>query len=327
MKYFSVDDQIRIVNSAVLKASMSAVFDAVNQHPEGLFRYKIAKFLGKRKEVYGNYPMGFLYWGLSEYILMYNEKKLISCISEKIAGMFHSDGNLKYKISVVDQVPMGCCFINMYKLTFDNKYKVAAHYIANYLLGRFETDRILYRCHSNVQLVDTLGMIVPFLCMYSELIGDGKYYKIARSVYDDFSTHANTLTGFPVHGYDTTTGIHLGSSNWGRGLGWYLLAKAYLGDKNDSINSLLSSITYVQFPFQGYSIVDSSVALLCELYKVLISSDYVPNFSQLHSFIRQDGLIDFCTGDTCGFNDYASYYGLGGLANGLYLLLLSKSNV
>ena len=32
MKYFSVDDQIRIVNSAVLKASMSAVFDAVNQH-------------------------------------------------------------------------------------------------------------------------------------------------------------------------------------------------------------------------------------------------------------------------------------------------------
>ena len=121
--------------------------------------------------------------------------------------------------------------------------------------------------------------------------------------------------------------LHLGSSNWGRGLGWYLLAKAYLGDKNDSINSLLSSITYVQFPFQGYSIVDSSVALLCELYKVLISPDYVPNFSQLHSFIRQDGLIDFCTGDTCGFNDYASYYGLGGLANGLYLLLLSKSNV
>lgn len=55
MKYFSVDDQIGIVNNAVLKASMSAIFDSVNQHPEGLFRYKVAKFLGKRKEVYGNY--------------------------------------------------------------------------------------------------------------------------------------------------------------------------------------------------------------------------------------------------------------------------------
>lgn len=76
MKYFSVDDQIGIVNNAVLKASMSAIFDSVNQHPEGLFRYKVAKFLGKRKEVYGNYPMGFLYWGLSEYILIYNEKKI-----------------------------------------------------------------------------------------------------------------------------------------------------------------------------------------------------------------------------------------------------------
>ena len=74
MKYFSVDDQIRIVNSAVLKASMSAVFDAVNQHPEGLFRYKIAKFLGKRKEVYGNYPMGFLYWGLSNIYLCIMKK-------------------------------------------------------------------------------------------------------------------------------------------------------------------------------------------------------------------------------------------------------------
>lgn len=327
MKYFSTDSQMDIVNSAVVKASMSTSFDSVNQHPEGLFRYKVTKFLGKRKEIYGNYPIGFLYWGLSEYVLMHNETNLILRMDKKITEIFREDGSLKYKISVIDQVPIGCCFINMYKLTFDDKYEIAAHYIANYLLGRFETDRILYRCHSNVQLVDTLGMVVPFLCMYSELVGDEKYYNIARNVYDEFLTHANTSTGFPVHGYDITTGIHLGSSNWGRGLGWYLLAKAYLGDKNNSINSLLSSITYVQFPFQGSSIVDSSVALLCELYKVLIYSDYTPNFSQLHSFIRQDGLIDFCTGDTCGFNDYASYYGLGGLANGLYLLLLSKSNV
>lgn len=101
--------------------------------------------------------------------------------------------------------------------------------------------------------------------------------------------HANILTGFPVHGYGTTTGIHLDSSNWGRRLGWYLLAKAYLGDKNGSINSLLSSMTYVQFPFQGYSIVDLSVVLLCELYKVLISSDYVPIFlNYILLFVKMD---------------------------------------
>lgn len=44
-------------------------------------------------------------------------------------------------------------------------------------------------------------------------------------------------------------------------------------------------------------------------------------------FFYSSRWIDFCTGDTCGFNDHASYYGLGGLANGLYLLLLLKSNV
>ena len=47
-------------------------------------------------------------------------------------------------------------------------------------------------------------------------------------------------TGIPFHGYDWNSGIRVGSANWGRGIGWYLLAAAYCPQfKDEKLNESL----------------------------------------------------------------------------------------
>ena len=324
MHYFSYNSSLDDICNSVLNVSLYGSLDSLNYRTEGKLRYKVAKTLGRRKEIHANYPIGFLYWGISEYLKVKDSKSDLNGLINNLIMYFDSNDQLNYDIEVVDQVPIGCCFINLYLLTSNIKYKVAADKIAAYLLKRFNEDRILYRSQQSVQLVDTLGMVVPFLCMYSELVGDVQFRNIASTVFKDFESVAVLSNKIPAHGFHIHTNCLLGSSNWGRGLGWYLLAKGYLHDMELDMFNLLSKISYVQFPFQDYSMKDSSVALLCEYYKVLADNTYVPQYGSLYSYIRSNGLIDFCSGDTIGFNQYASHYGLGGLSNGLFLLLLSK---
>ena len=327
MHYFNSNSSIDVVCNSVLNASLYGSLESLNYRAEGKFRYKIAKFLGRRTEICANYPLGFLYWGLSEYLKAKEHNSLLTEVDNKLNLYYDGNDNLNYRIAVVDQVPMGCCFINMYILTSNSKFKVAADNIATYLLKRFKEDRILYRSTQSVQLVDTLGMVVPFLCMYSDLVGDIQFRNIASTIFKDFERVAILSNNFPAHGFNIHTNCLLGSSNWGRGLGWYLLAKGYLNDREIDMSTILSKVSYVQFPFQDFSMKDSSVALLCECYKVLNDNTYIPQLSNLYSYIRYTGLVDFCSGDTIGFNQYASHYGLGGLSNGLFLLLLSKCNI
>ena len=132
-------------------------------------------------------------------------------------------------------------------------------------------------------------------------------------------------TGFPTHGYNTKTKIKIGSSNWGRGIGWYLLAKAYLEEPSHGetiLNTTLVDLDYTQFPGSSCQF-DSSVALLFELYKQKkkISKNSI---DFIKSRIRVNGEFDLCSGDTYGFNDYSHTFGNSELCSGLFLMIISN---
>lgn len=324
MRCFEANANVKIVEEAVIKASLKGDFSYINQYPEGKLRYVFAKMLGRRKtKIVCNYPIGFLYWGLSEYAYRKGCKRLIQHLEQKSQAYLNTDGSLKYKLKVVDQTPMGLYYINMYKATGSKRYLQGALYISDFLIARYKEDQLMYRKGSDAQLVDTLGLVVPFLVEFSKLVQDENYYNIAKDIYDTFLQKAvDTTTGFPFHGYNIKTNQKLGSANWGRGLGWFLLASSYL---NVSLSYPLDYVNIIKTQFiNQYSMLDSSVVLLTELYKVKSKISYNPDWSFMNTLIRRDGLVDFCSGDTNGFNDYAKHYGLGGLSNGLFLLILSQ---
>ena len=65
-----------------------------------------------------------------------------------------------------------------------------------------------------LRLVDTLGMICPFLMLY------GKIYKQM----DNFIENGlESSSGLPYHAYNVNTREHIGVNAWGRGIGWYIL--------------------------------------------------------------------------------------------------------
>lgn len=323
MKYFDANTGIGTVGEAVLKASLKGNFSSINKHPEGNFRYALAKAFGRRKtDTVCNYPFGFLYWGLSEYAIRKNCKELKHKLEQKSRAFLNTDGQLKYKLKIVDQTPMALYYINMYKMTNSNKYLHAAQTIADFIQERYEEDLVMYRKGGDVQLVDTLGLVIPFLIEFSSMTQNQIYTSIAKDIYDMFVQNSLDLTtGFPFHGYNVRTKQKLGSANWGRGLGWFLLASAYMDEKSSyQLNSV--EVTKTQFINQN-SMLDSSVALLTELYKIKTQNSYTPDWGTLNTFVRRDGQVDYCSGDTNGFNYYANHYGLGGLSNGLFLLILA----
>lgn len=323
MKYFDANTGIEMVEEAVLKASLKGNFSTINKHPEGNLRYALAKALGRRgTDIVCNYPLGFLYWGISEYAIQKNNQDLYQKMEKKSQAFLNTDGQLKYKLRIVDQTPMGLYYINMYKITNCNKYLLAAQTIADFIQRRYEEDQVMYRRGDIQQLVDTLGLIIPFLVEFSNMTHDHIYISIARKVYALFVENSlDSTTGFPFHGYNVQTKQKLGSANWGRGLGWFLLASAYINERPSYQLSPLD-VTKTQFINQE-SMLDSSVALLTELYKIKTQNSYTPDWGTLNTFVRRDGQVDFCSGDTNGLNYYANHYGLGGLSNGLFLLILA----
>lgn len=322
-KYFDYLDDNKTVKQAIIKAIFRGNMEELNQRNECYIRYWLAKKTGRRNSYLYNYPIGFMYWGLTEYLLNDRNSEYIKQVDKLLNKCFTHEGILKYKIMVVDQVPMGCSFINMYLLSKQKKYLNAVKKIVEYLDQRFCSDGLLYRENSSVQLVDTLGMVVPFLVKYSSNVRkDNKYINIAISLVETFESKAVTYGGSIAHGYDIKTNMLLGSTNWGRGYGWYLLAKAFL---KSEAKCRIENINYShQFICQEESLFDSSSKLLIDYYRLTMEKDFNVDISKYNFMVRKNGLVDYCTGDTNGFNNYANNYGLGGLTNGLYLLLYTK---
>lgn len=130
-------------------------------------------------------------------------------------------------------------------------------------------------------------------------------------------------TGFPAHGYSKSTHIKLGSINWGRGIGWYVIAAAYLPEfKDKKLDKYLQEIGYSQFPMTSGTF-DSSVALMFELY-LQRRGIHPASIDFIKPHITKSGLVANCSGDTYDFNNHSRIFSPAELTNGLFLILISN---
>lgn len=277
------------------------------------------------------FNIGYLYAGLSYYALV-NPKDnndivdyLIN-ISSQYENYQHN--NLNYRIENIIQIPYGIMYINLYKITNEQKYLNISSNIYNQLLQfRLEgKEEIPYLPNSDFRYIDGLGMYVPFLMEYYKITGDSLAMKVAKENIQLMQKYSiDKETGIPHHGYNPHNYLKLGSANWGRGIGWYLLALSYCSDMvDDKIEKSVDLMDYTQFPGQPYSKFDTSTALMLEIFKQSRNKNRKLDLSFIKSHTTISGMIDDCSGDTYSYNQYSKVFNKSEICNGLFLILITK---
>ena len=277
-----------------------------------------------------SFSLAYCYAGLSYYAMYYNDNELKTALIEKANKYVNGEYNaLKFKVTDINQAPIGILYVNLYRMTKNVKYLNVAKAIAHNIYDLRENNNLIPYFHNmDLYFVDGVGMYVPFLMEYYQETNDSLAKQIAEdNFYNAYKKCVDKESGMPHHGYDPHTGIKLGSANWGRGIGWYMLAAAYLPEFNDELlNKSIEKLDYTQFPGDPWSRFDTSTALMFELYKQSKNPNRKYNLDTIKSYITTEGMIMQCSGDTKGYNDYSHQFGGSELCQGIFLMLISKFN-
>lgn len=329
--FFNESTQDAIVIEAIIKASMNIKKTRMSQQEHhGLF-LDFLSFLKRPRnsDITNNFYTSYLYVGLSQYALSYSNAIITSFLRKKIVSWIDvGQHRLSYEIQRIDQIPIGIIFINLYRITKDSLYFdiAASIYHRTLEFADQETGIIRYNNRLSKNYVDTLGMVVPFLMEYYLLTGEKKAKSCAeKNLKNYYTCGVDKETALPAHGYDIPSGLKIGSANWGRGIGWYLLAMSYLHTEliDEKLLRVIEYLPSTQFPNSSDEF-DSSAAIMIAIFKSSLKTNKKLSIDFIKKHVRTNGMIDRCSGDTYNFNSYSSSFGESELCNGLFLLLISK---
>lgn len=340
----NVKDQI--VQSSILMLKAKKTFMSFNEE-ESLYAdlAKIKRIIkgdnSHKNYTFYNFPKAFLLLGLLD---QYKESKKESLLIEIIQSIelkyIDETGNLKFDFNKIDQALFGLVFVELYKITKDTKFKHSADIIYQEI-QHFKNDEglYLYRKKDNVLFIDTLGMVVPFLIVYGELLNDKVLIDDAKKQFFWFLNLTNTNQGdFPPHAYDLEHKIKLGSNNWSRGMGWFMIGLAY-STLNDKIQQQLFNQYFEKLKryrvnsywpqFFGHSdeySIDASATIMFYYSANLLGYDVSEDLNTaLKNSISVDYFVENNSGDTFYINKYSKIKSKSELSQGLLLSILSKN--
>lgn len=285
-----------------------------------------------------NYPRAYLMYGVSEYLIKTKDGARLSELKHYFDKHYIFDtGQPRFHVNKVDQAVFGIVAIHLFSVYKEDKYKVFANTFFDFIHANYVKNKlVLYRENTINELNDTIGMIVPFLVKYYQFAGNPLALEIARNQLAFFIEHGTDReTYLPSHGIHTITRIKVGSSNWGRGIGWYFIGlkdfhevsgefeEQYLGLCNTVRRLKNNEGLWDQFPGSDDTFDASSTALI--IYSLPLEECNPDKLlKQLNKYISKEGFILQTSGDTERPNSYSSAFGKSELSQGMLVLILSK---
>ena len=307
----------------------------------------------KNNRLKNSFPRGYLLNGVFDYAKATNDVKTIKQLKETIDKFVNEINYEPNTLQYIDQVTMGVVIAKFYEINKEQKYKQACETITNWLIKNIDSkyNIILYRPNLDFQYIDTLGMICPFLVMCANIFDKKELIDLSNTQIKFYINNGlNQINKMPYHAIDLKNGSPMGSSNWGRGLGWYLLALSstlkYTNSKNndsyiffkEEMESLIPHINkFKQNHYWGQFLgsskkwhIDTSVSTMVFYSLSLISKINKENFTDFYNFIKplttKKGEVDYTSGDTEDINIYSREYGKSELTQGL-LLSIFKNDI
>lgn len=317
--------------------------------PSNMVRKVNALFIDRKTRIY-YYPRAYLALGLTTYGLA-KDTVLLGKVADQFDKYYIGDNKgPKFNFELVDQTPIGLAALKLYHFSGEIRYKKIADEIFEKLKSMVvEKDGfsiILYRPHHSDLFVDVLGMVCPFLIEYGVIFNNREATDLAFSQLRFFMEYGLDIDNrLPFHGVSLDELEGLGPNNWGRGMGWYMLAlEAVTKNADSTINSqygfkkeakrFISSCndlkfedTYTQFPGTSEDFDSSASTMLMYGENSLLPGRYSRKeiLRTFRKHIKSSGVLDGCSGDAYGINKYSLNFGESELSQGMLLLLLSSA--
>lgn len=264
---------------------------------------------------------GWLFYAMAEsgYDLEYIKR----VFDEKII-------NTSFRIT--DQCPGGMVSISLYLKTHEQSYKDYADRMYNWLVAQDTEFGILYRKNAKFQLVDVVGMVVPYLIYYGTTFNVPNAITIAYKTIEKYIYYGcDSKTGMPVFEYSVSYPyIKSGASDWGRGLSWFIIGCSYIDiEKLDAesknvilqLNKCLLELwnnnnSFGHFIGQGGRDLSAELPIVYYLLKkrlIPLSKEQVLSYSALchdglmfHNSSSNHGLVKY--GQPWGYNSLSQAY-------------------
>lgn len=311
-----------------------------------------------RKQYYKDelqaWQKGGLFIGLAHYLIKYTEDiKVNYVISNALESTFDSKYMWKVTPEHIDYALLAYSIMKLPQ--YSNNYYEAMNQIANVIKNSVGDDgTTFYRKHiSKYRLVDTIGMICPFLIRFGQLYNRPDLVELAIIQIEKYVENGlHPLSNIPVHGYHVDSKMPIGIYGWGRGVGWYALGlidsyeelershykKEYL--KNNIIKLSESLVKYQRDDggwghsiFIENNIYDSSATAMIIYFlknslsfNIINGKDYEEAIKKgterLKLSTRLDGVVDFSQGDTKGVGLYSNVFRELPFTQGMVLSIL-----
>ena len=296
---------------------------------------------------YFNFPLAFLLLGLLDRYESSGDTKLLEDIEQKCTELVSSSGQLIFTFDKVDQAMFGLVFLRLYTIAQAKKYLTASNEIYKNVLSYVGDDDIVrYRKGVDVAFIDTIGLVCPFLIMYAD-ITDCKSARVLaeKQVNHVLDTGLDKDGILPFHAVDLNLNAPLGSINWGRGIGWWVLGLAPLAAKSDkdhpnkyftALQKILAFLERARLDneywpqFIGHTndnTIDSSATLMFLLATQQAGIRHIESqelLSVIGRCVDSSGKVINASGDTIYINKYSRVKGASELAQGLMLSLISE---
>lgn len=233
--------------------------------------------------------------GMEKVYVKAKNPEYIKYIKGFVDSYVDEKGNVKGLKTELDGIHPGLLCLFMYETTKEEKYKIAATNMRNYLLGTTEIPSMFHKTpeggywHKNndhyegVMTIDGVYMANPFLLKYGILFEDSESVDVA--LFQTFlaaSRMFNIETYLPYHGWDCQknkswanpiTGT--ATQVWSRNAGWFSMALAdmleYLPPKHKDYKKLL--YLYQQLAIGIKNTQNSKDNLWCQLINQKESAD------------------------------------------------------
>lgn len=204
-------------------------------HTLGDFLYHITTRSSREVFEYGEY--GYLLYFSYLYAQNRSYDDIRTHIEERFFDYIVSNQTIKRN----DQISYGCLSSLLYS-DKNNRNRDLYGKFCTLLIERIDSIRqsdglVRYRDGDDNQQVDGIGLVAPFLFLYSDVFNDAKGNEIGHHLVSEYLKYGvDCKTGIPSQAYNVKTKIKNLRSNWGRGISWWLLG--LMQDKNLSEDEL-----------------------------------------------------------------------------------------
>lgn len=335
----------QIIDASMIMAKSEEHFMPFQEQAH--FLDEIKKFQNKKENSHPwfDHPKGLLFSGLTAYAMAKKDTLLMQEIANTFDNRVLDNWEKIKDLVIVDQIPFGVAALDLYLFSKDLKYKNFADELYLKMSGLVSTDHdkplIFYRKNQSkkVYIVDTLGMVCPFLIRYGKLFNNEASIQLAFEQLHYYTNNGLDKDSFlPSHAIYQINGIKVGPHNWGRGIGWYFFPMSeyykYVDKEvfNVELKGLQESLNVLkteegvwnQFPGTSNKFDASPTVMymygINNIHPGTYSREKVYDLLKPHIY---NGVIGPTSGGAFGINNYSRRFGQSELTQGIFLMLLS----